>query len=212
MIYYNKIRGVFMIQSQDNNYITQYQYKKNILNSIDELINYYTSKHRKAMLIRFDLHYPFDYLGNTDTNQHISRCMTKIRQKYQRQNLDPEYIWTREQGTSKHPHYHCAIMLNASKVLAYNHVFKNSEELWKSTIGTSADGLVNHCMKSKDGTPHENGIYLDRSNPNYHSRLQDVYRQTSYIAKANDKGGYKDGLRDYGMSRITTKISNTERD
>jgi len=184
----------------------QYKYNKKILKSTNFLINHYTNKHCKTLVVRCDIRYPSDYDKNTDTNDDISRCMRKVRQKYHRQQLDPHFIWVRESEASSHPHFHVAMFFDGNKVRSYNHVFKTVEEMFKNTIEVDSQGLVNDCMTSKNGKQHENGILLDRNKDNYPERLRQVHNQLSYLAKQHGKGEYADGMRDFGMSRIPKTI------
>ena len=179
-----------------NDIKTRYAYNKKKLHSTKSLIDHYTHKHNKTLVVRCDIRYPTDYDKSTDNNSDITRCMRKVRQKYHRQGLEPMFIWCREKDTSIHPHYHVALLLNGNKVRSYNHVFKTVEDMFKNTIGVDNNGLVDACMR------YENGILLDRNRQDYIQKYQDVYRQLSYLAKENGKGEYADGLRDFGMSRL----------
>ena len=186
----------------DDNKDANYTYNKKILESSQSLLKHYTNKHNKTLVVRCDIRYPKDYDKPTETNEDISKCMRKVRKKYFRQGYDINYLWVREQDSSHHPHYHVAMLFNGNKMRSYTHVFKTVETMFKNTIGVNNDGLVDKCMTSKNGNQHENGILLDRNKENYPQRLQDVYRQLSYFAKSYSKGEYKDGLRDFGMSRL----------
>ena len=185
-------------------YLANYEYDDSILTAIGNLLNHYTEKHGKTLVVRFDLRYPQAY-SREITNQDVSRCMAKIVQRYKRQGYDPYYIWVREQVGSNHPHYHCCLFLNGNRVRSYNHVFQTAESLWGSTLNLPAVGLVHHCTTNSQGIPHENGILLRRSDENCQARFEDVQRQTSYMAKAEGKASPKDGLRNFGMSRIPSK-------
>jgi hypothetical protein len=183
-------------------YKTRYRYKQKILKATEELIKDYTDKHSKALVTRFDLHYPQNYTDDTKSNKDISTCMAKLIKKYKRYGFDPSFIWAREQRKDEHPHFHSLLLLNGSKTKNPYHVFKNAEKLWSSTIGANANGLVHYCMRGRNGQKHENGIMLDRSKSNYDKRVHEAMRQASYIAKDRNKGKPNDGFRDFGMSRL----------
>lgn len=181
-----------------------FSYNEDILTHLGSLFSYYTEKHGKVLVVRFDISYPVHH-EVTSIQTDISRCIQKIAQKYKRQGYDPAYMWVREQQNSIHPHYHCVLLLNGNRVRSYNHVFQTAESLWGSTIGADASGLVHHCTVSKHGTPHENGIMLRRCDSDYAERCQQVQQQVSYLAKSGGKGEPHDGMRDFGMSRIPHK-------
>jgi hypothetical protein len=187
-------------------YKTKYQFKQKILKATESIINDYTTKHSKSMATRFDFHYPLDYQHDTSSNENISSCMAKIVKKYKRYGLDPSFIWAREQRYSEHPHYHCLIFLNGNKTNNPHHIFVNAEKIWSLTIGADASGLVHHCTHGRNGVRHDNGIMLDRTKQNYQNKLDDVFRQASYIAKDKFKGLPNDGIRDFGMTRINQSV------
>ena len=80
-------------------------YIKSINSRILDIFEYYTQKHSKVMVVRFDIRYPTSYPEEGD-NSDVSGCLAYVIKKYKRQGLDPCYIWDREQHRSIHPHYH----------------------------------------------------------------------------------------------------------
>ena len=175
--------------------------KDNIQSKLSEMLDYMTEKHSKVLPLRFDLKYPAEMIA-PHSNRHISRCMTKIRQKYHRQGLDPHFFWVREQDASHNPHYHCVLLLNGNKVRAFNHVFVTAAQLWGNTIGSDQKGLVYHCTDREKGIPRDNGTLLSRTDPEYKEKFQRVHWHQSYLSKTEDKAAPKDNLRDYGYSRM----------
>lgn len=172
-----------------------------IQNKIDALIEKYTSKHSKTLPIRFDIRYPECYECD-GSNGDIMKLVSKVNKKLKRDDLDPAYLWVREQVNSKNPHYHCCIFLNGHKTKNPERLFPIVNQLWKSTINTNNNGLIHKCNVSKDGTPQKNGIMLRNDDADYLDKLAQVKHQLNYLAKAKDKGPLKDGVRNFGMSRI----------
>lgn len=181
--------------------IQNYKYREEILNSIHNILNYYIQKHSKAMIVRFDIRYPLLYPYKC-TNIHISSCIELVIRKYKRQGLDPYYIWVREQSMSSHPHYHCALFLDAQKVMSYGHVMATVERVWSHVLQYPANGCVHNCIQP--GNPDSNGkiIRRDVTPEDYHARCQEVFNQLTYLAKAQTKAENNDGMRNFGMSRI----------
>ncbi len=168
---------------------------------VSQLIEHVCAKHNKVLPVRFDIRYPHDAYAPGD-NKDITRMMAKFIQHYRRLKVDVDYIWVREQKNSHNPHYHCAVFLDGNKTMNPKHVFSNAAKYWKSTINSNNEGLINNCTKSKNGTAHPNGIPLIRSKEYYHDSLARVERQMQYLTKEADKAPPKDGLRNFGMSRI----------
>lgn len=166
---------------------------------LTELQEGFCKKHCKAMAVRFDIRYPESYQSSGD-NKDISRMIAKLVQEYSRKGYDPAYIWVREQNTSHNPHYHCAILLNGNKTRRYRQILNSAERFWRSTINIDTTGCIDHCRKG------ENGMLIvtkrDGSADNYHDNFDAVHYQLSYLAKQNGKATEKDGVRNFGMSRI----------
>lgn len=55
---------------------------------MSELLYEYIRKHSKALIVRFDVHYPKHYLGPAK-NTDISVCMAYVVKKYTRQGVSP---------------------------------------------------------------------------------------------------------------------------
>lgn len=174
----------------------QYPMKEYLHNAFNNLLADYLRRHSKVMPVRFDLHYPKNEVMGT-TNTDISRFIAKVVQRFKRAGLDPAYAWVREQAGSHNPHYHCLLLLNGHKTRSSNMVFNVAEQLWGSTIGRDARGLVIRCNKNRNGEYQTNGDIIHRQGSFPH-----VERQIGYMAKPGGKGEALDGLRDFGMSRL----------
>lgn len=116
-------------------------------------------------------------------NVDIRKCMAKINQKLTRDNLDPTYIWVREQNTSQHPHFHCAVLVDGHKSQNPYRVFSTAERLWKSTIDSESDGLLHRCEKSKNGNYHKNGIMIRKDDENYFESIDEVKRRCHILQR-----------------------------
>ena len=176
-------------------------YIKNINGKILDIFEYYTQKHSKVMVVRFDIRYPTSYPEEGD-NSDVSGCLAYVIKKYKRQGLDPCYIWVREQHRSIHPHYHCALFLDGQKVRSYDHVFRNVEAAWGRTLGCSVTGCIDHCTVA--GSRDYNGKMLrrDAGEEAYRDRYRDILRQLSYLAKSYTMELGSDGQRNFGCSQI----------
>ncbi len=184
-----------------------YPYREEILTPLGNLLEYYVEHHSKALVIRFDLHFPQNF-PLVSSNAYISETIAYIVKKYKRQGLDPMYFWAMEQHQSHHPHYHVVIFLDGQKVRSYSHVFTNAEAAWGRSLSTDVSGCVHHCNLA-DGKVdlRRNGLQIRRCDgPEVmQAQAQAVYNQVSYLAKEKTKAPSGDGLRNFGMSRLPKK-------
>ena len=190
----------------DSQYVTtqlksQYNYLDNIFDRLIQLLDFYIAKHGKVLVVRFDIRYPQSY-PSVLSNDHIQTCIKNVRQLYKRIGYDPYYMWTREQKTSLHPHYHCVLLLNGNKVQSFSHVFEHAERFWANAIGDLTTGLIDHCMANPWMSGYQNGIMLIRASPNVQVTYDSVVVQLSYLAKMADKRDYGDPWRNFGMSEL----------
>lgn len=183
-----------------------------------ELLENYKDRHSKVLAIRFDLRYPDksqQHKGepkqtelatnkeemSTMDNGDICKTISALNKYYKRKGLDPAYLWVREQKTSEAQHYHTMLLLNGHKAQNPYGVFSKAEALWQKTIGSDEPGLIHHCNTNPDGSYRKNGEVFCRSK----GVPEHVQRQISYMVKPSGKGEPKDGLRDFGMSRLKGK-------
>lgn len=181
--------------------IYQSGYIYSISQKILDLLEYYTIKHSKILVVRFDIRYPVSYDG-AGSNRDISACLAYVVKKYKRWGLDPCYIWVREQHRSVHPHFHCALLLDGQKVRTYTHVFRNVEEAWGRTLGCSVSGCINHCTSGDLSDYNGKMLRRDVGHKAYMNRLHEVLRQLSYLAKAYTKELGYDGQRNFGCTQL----------
>ncbi len=183
----------------------QYQYQQTMLAQLTNLLYHYTHKHSKALVVRFDVHFPSGYPATAD-NYHISDALAYLMKKYKRQGLDPKYFWVREQDSSVHHHYHVVLFLDGQKVCSYKHVFQNMEEIWGRILDYDVNGCIHHCNKNHDGSTDmgRNGLQIRRCDGQeiMHQQMQAVYNQISYLAKMDTKVFNNNGIRNFAMSRI----------
>lgn len=181
--------------------MSRWDYDYLIFQRIIQLLNVYTNKHSKTLVVRFDLTFPLGYT-QVFTNELISSFTQKIIQKYRRQGRDPCYIWVREQRTSVNPHYHFAILLDGQQIQGFSHVFYNAQRLWGSTLGVDASGLVHHCIDEVYYKNFSNGIIIRRNEADAQLTYEAVVQQLSYLAKMRDKRSDGASWRNFGMSQL----------
>jgi len=163
---------------------------ENIQESIESLFDFYTNKHNKVLVIRFDVRYP-NSDGICVTSKNISNFIAYLVKKYKRKGYDPYYIWVKEQNTSSHPHYHFTLFLNGNKVKYGYQFLAVIEDIWGRTINCDESGLIFYC----------DDFMLRRNEANYDQKVYDASFCVSYLAKEHGKN-HEGNTRNFGMSRL----------
>ena len=178
-------------------------YRPTIRDNLATLLTEYTTSHSKTMVIRFDVTYPKGFMAVED-NSDISALMKLLIQQCSRNGVSPAYFWVREQSLrSNNQHYHCMLLLDGNKTCRYYPYLEAAEEIWRRMLNVDKKGLIHYCDKDSDGKRQANGIILRSDDPNYEDKIEAVVRQAMYLAKDHTKGIYNDGVRDFGMTRLS---------
>ena len=168
-----------------------------ILQSIDDLLTTMTNRHNKVLFIRFDLTYPQNNSYPND-NALLSRFIETLQLHCKRRQLDPHYLWVREQASSDHHHYHFIFLLNGNKIQNPYGFFNKATDLWGKCLNVDTSGLVHY------GT----NLMIRRNSPEFNLTLQGCFTGASYLAKAYSKGNAPPGVREMGMSNISKWLFN----
>ncbi len=182
----------------DDSILFRYPVKNNMYENYIELFFMYQLKHSKVFWVRFDLRYPDDIKAPQD-NTNIQKFIAYVVKYFKRKKLDPIYFWSRDQKHSINPHYHCSLMVNGNLTQSANYLYNIITETWLRTIGATEPALVHRCLE-ENGKPC--GQMIRRGEEISAWTLGKI----SYLCKPDDKGQPKDGVRDFGMSRISTAI------
>jgi len=178
-------------------------YRPTIRDNLATLLTEYATLHSKTMVIRFDVTYPKGFKAIED-NSDISALMKLLIQQCSRKGVSPAYFWVREQSLrSNNQHYHCMLLLDGNKTCRYYPYLEAAEEIWRRMLNVDKKGLIHYCDKDSDGNRQDNGIILRSDDPNYEDKIDTVIRQAMYLAKDHTKGIYNDGVRDFGMTRLS---------
>ena len=178
-------------------------YRPTIRDNLATLLTEYTTSYSKTMVIRFDVTYPKGFKAVED-NSDISALMKLLIQQCSRKGVSPAYFWVREQSLrSNNQHYHCMLLLDGNKTRRYYPYIEAAEEIWGRILNVDPLGLIHYCNRSPEGNRQANGIILRSDDPNYEDKIEAVVRQAMYLAKDHTKGIYNDGVRDFGMTRLS---------
>lgn len=178
-----------------------------ILDNYQKHLAHMIASHSKVMQVRFDLHYPND--GTIVPNrQHIYNFNYNLKRKLQRETIigghrvDPQILWTEEINSSTAPHYHFLLLANGNAKNNYKELLKNTvNPLWKNTINSDNDGLVDYCDKNGP-----NGLMITRSSPDVLTQINRCSYQASYLAKIKTKDARGKGCWLMGGSRVPSAV------
>lgn len=183
-----------------------------ILNPIKDNLSYMLENHPKTFFMRFDVRSPGDNPIPED-NKIYRDFMANLVKSLDRQNLDPHYVWVREQSREKHQHYHAVLMLDGNLTKSiYNHINK-AGELWNRALNLDPavnTGLVHDCTTGRDGSSQHNGTMLRKDDPALDTKVKSCFEWASYLAKQHTKGKNPKGVRTFGASRINKPDTDDE--
>lgn len=179
-----------------------YGCREDILNKIEERMDYATDSYRKTLCSRFDVRYPMDHQVPSD-NKDFSTFLTKFNRSLKRKGNAPQYVAVREQSKEKHHHYHVFLITNQKNHQYPQKMVAKAEELWASTIGAeNPKGLIDPCTKSRTGEKQPNSYRLNQNEGDYEDVKAKAFERGSYLAKTNTKGYAPAGKREVFCSRI----------
>ena len=103
-------------------------------------------------------------------------------------------------------------MLDGHKTQSIHDHIQTAERLWEKTLNlhpkyddagrATSYGLIDDCMRNRQGQPQENGVMLRKDDPNYNSQYDQCFRRCSYLAKVNQKDSFPKHQRELFSSRI----------
>ena len=185
--------------------------KESILQKIDQLMTDMSNRHSKVFFMRYDVRFPQDYDYPND-NELFSQFQESFIKNRKREGYDPAYIAVRECCREKHQHYHVALMMNGHKTQNIHDHIQTAERLWEKTLNlppkcdntgrTTSYGLIDDCMRNRQGQPQENGVMLRKDDPEYERKYDQCFRRCSYLAKVNQKDASPKHQREVFSSRI----------
>ena len=161
--------------------------------------------------MRYDVRFPqgYDYPNDNELFSQFQESFIKNRK---REGYDPAYIAVRECSREKHQHYHVALMMNGHKTQNIHDHIQTAERLWEKTLNlppkydntgrATSYGLIDDCMRTRQGQPQENGVMLRKDDPEYERKYDQCFRRCSYLAKVNQKDASPKHQREVFSSRI----------
>ncbi len=176
--------------------------QKDILYKTKQLLDYSLSQYSRIMFFRFDLTFPQNYNPPHD-NKLLSNFIHDYCKYFKRLNIFHNYLWVREQSREKHQHYHFIFMIESSQFMSCYDFLDKAEKTWGRILGiSSARGLVDRCVRNRNGDAQRNGIRIDRCLNGYNPEYAQCFEWASYLAKVNTKQSIS-GVRNWGGSIIS---------
>ena len=157
--------------------------KESILQKIDQLMTDMSNRHSKVFFMRFDIRFPqgYDYPNDNELFSQFQESFIKNRK---RAGYDPAYIAVRECSREKHQHYHVALMMNGHKTQNIHDHIQTAERLWEKTLNlppkcdntgrTTSYGLIDDCMRNRQGQPQETVSCSERMIPSMNANTISV--------------------------------------
>jgi hypothetical protein len=186
------------------------------LSALKQTIDSAMDQYPRVLAFRADLRLPqgVDLPDYVYTNEVISRFFESFTKKIQHhqkrlgergysRGCKVKYVWARELGEERRPHYHLLIMLNRDAYYSVGrlgsgrvNMISRMEESWAGALGLSVDqvkGLVH--------IPHNAEYRVDRYvRGGDMDELAKLFHRASYLCKAPTKA-YGDRQRGLGTSR-----------
>lgn len=196
--YENEFNGKPILTDREKGYGC----RKDILEKIDERLEYGTDQYRKILCTRMDLRYPKGYDVPSDNGQ-VSSFLSSFNKNLKRNGNAPQYVCVREQSREKHQHYHLMLLTNQKNHQFPHKLIDKAEKFWASTLGIeNGKGLVDHCTKSRSGEKQKNSYQLNQNEENFEQVMKDCFQRCSYLAKTNTKGNKPKYKREVLCSRV----------
>lgn len=157
-----------------------------MLKKIFEQFDIGLDKWKRQVFIRIDLHQAELTENNARITKFRKRLATKLTAHYGPHEMG--YCWVRELEKAKAQHYHMKLWFDGDLLKTSHYVRKYAKQVWEEMGGTF---------------PSLPKTYIYINSPE--TRLEALY-WLSYLAKGRGKG-YKDSqTKDYGTSRLKTKL------
>jgi len=181
---YNVSHRVYLIMANEN-----LSYDPNIMDTIIDCIEGYTSHYSRTFIINFGLNYPQS--SQHSTNTPMQKFMDRFRKYLNVRGLRPVYIWVREQCSSDNPHYHCLLLLDGRKIQNHYALMEEAKRIWGSIHDCSGSGLVHYANDCR---------MLRTDSSTYEQDIDDSIFHASYLAKTHTKNHAPYRQREYGYS------------
>lgn len=157
----------------------------NCYEQIDNMFSY----HRKVTIALIQFHQSQCNQSNQMLSRALNRLVKALKEQYKTKRIG--YFWAREEGISKIPHYHIAILLDGSVCQSSYHVFRHAKNIWEAL---KTGNYVWQPSRS---------LYLLNRNDTERFKLRAARMRISYAAKKTTKQTISSRVRKFGCSQIS---------
>ncbi len=176
------------------------------LEKIDSVIAMDLDKHCKILMFRFDLRFPTTLVGSVDYSQLIGDFTVSLMNKLRYNELDPHYVWVREQHNSMHPHFHFLILLNGNKTQNTFYHMREVCRIWLKLLEPFGFGSIDPCKLIHLCNNVTDNLMIKRKDI---LTINKAFYWASYLAKVSTKT-INPCYRSIGHSRIKTNTTLTK--
>jgi len=195
-----------------NNLLLTQTCRQAILDCIIKRMEYMIEEHCKVCVVRFDVHFPVDYVGD-ESNNKISRLMNKFKEYYDYHKNESQYVWVREENNSQKQHYHVMAFLNGNLTNNVWSVFERVNNWWKSLLGITDSGLIHLCVPDNSfqqimivrPAADAMGDRLLEQQTKFNFSVNNAIYAAQYLAKTYTKGNVPAHIREYQGSQLPIK-------
>ncbi|WP_324033388.1 YagK/YfjJ domain-containing protein [Aeromonas caviae] len=170
--------------------ISNYQIRKDIMDSIFIVLREFFERRSKLTAIRIELHLKQWTANNAPVREFFTKLRRQLFKKYGK--IYHRYIWVREQVQATAQHYHAVLLVDGQFVKHPSIIKKIASSIWSY-------GYL--CL------PPRPFYHIHRDQIGRFCAL--VYR-LSYLAKAETKGNRPKKVRDYGFDATGGIYSRSE--
>ena len=176
---------------------------KEILQSVDSLLEYMIRRHSSVFLTMFIVKYPAGSASRyPNDNVLLSKFTEALIRHCTGRHYDPKYLWVRELSSTGQIHYHFMLLLDSNMIQNTDVLIRiKATEIWQRCLGIEdGRGLVHLCPTGEK--PDYGGIKLKRKDPQFQQKLERCYQWASYLAKCYSKGATPAYVNEVGCSRL----------
>ena len=183
----------------------RYDIRQRILNCFHAAIN----THRKVLVVRLDIRFPQCFACDRH-NALISEFMRRLKSHFGYHRTYCEYVWAREQGRSKSPHYHLLLLLNGSLLESGWGVREVAARTWSKLLKGEYGACIHLCppavgasgiMIRRPPEHADGGQSLSKINE-FEAAYAMAFNWACYLAKTYTKGNAPHGVREFGSSQF----------
>ncbi len=176
--------------------------RKDIVDKIQERLNYMTSNHCKVCVVLLVVRYPAG-CGSINPNDEFSDFLSTLSKYIRRQHCEFQRVAVVEQNISPLPHMHVCWFLDGSRFNSAYSLGRKADELWSGRFNPSVDsGLVDFRNQRIGSHGIDNGMIIERDGRLFSYLYGQIMDSAIYLAKEYSKGGQPKHRRDVTCSQM----------